>query len=94
MTDAMEIGGATYRIANLRGLSERTGNSAKQITKQAKAAKLQPPNMSNLSHLLTVAYKLVNVSWPMCVPVTHAQTSPPPPLSSTVPAVARLVLHV
>jgi len=59
MGDAKEIGGATYRIANLRGLRERTGNSAKQSTKQANAAKLQPPKINILSHLLTVVSKSV-----------------------------------
>lgn len=53
MGDAKEIGGATYRIANLRGLRERTGNSAKQSTKQANAAKLQPAKINILSHLLS-----------------------------------------
>lgn len=61
MGSAKEIGGATYRIANLRGFRESTGNNAKQITKQANAAKLQPPNISILSHLLTVVSKLANV---------------------------------
>lgn len=40
-------------MANLRGFSERTGNKAKQITKQATAARLQPPKISSRSHLLT-----------------------------------------
>jgi len=60
MRHAEEIGGATYRIANLRGFRERTGNNAKQITKQASAAKLQPPNTSILSHLLTVVFVSVD----------------------------------
>jgi len=65
--NAKEIGGGTYRIANLRGLRERTGNSAKQITKQANAAKLQPPNTSILSHLLTVVSKISHclLNWVM-----------------------------
>ncbi len=44
----------TYRIANFRGLSESTGNSAKQITKHAKAARLHPPKIRSRSHRLTV----------------------------------------
>src|SRR6266536_5558968 len=43
----------TYRMANFRGFSDKTGNRAKQITKHANAARLQPPNMSSRSHLLT-----------------------------------------
>lgn len=45
--------GYTYNIANFRGLNDKTGNKAKQITKQAKAARLHAPNKSNRSHLLT-----------------------------------------
>lgn len=44
----------THRIANLRGLRDRTGNNAKQITKQASAARLQPPKISRRSHRLTI----------------------------------------
>ena len=41
----------THNMANFLGLIERIGNSAKQITKQARAAKLQPPKMIILSHV-------------------------------------------
>lgn len=43
----------TYSIANFRGLSDKTGNKAKQIMKQARAARLNAPNMRSRSHLLT-----------------------------------------
>ena len=43
----------TYRMANFLGVTMRTGNKAKQMTKQAKAARLQAPNTSSRSHLLT-----------------------------------------
>jgi hypothetical protein len=45
----------TYKMANFLGVTMRTGNKAKQITKQAKAARLQAPNTSSRSHLLTVS---------------------------------------
>lgn len=45
---------STYRIANLRGFAIIIGHKAKQRTKQASAPKLQPPNINNRSHLLTV----------------------------------------
>ena len=45
--------GYTYSIANFRGLNDKTGNKAKQITKHAKAARLHAPKMSNRSHRLT-----------------------------------------
>ena len=41
-------------MANFRGLRDRTGNRKKQMTKQARAARLQPPKTSRRSHLLTV----------------------------------------
>lgn len=41
-------------MANFRGLRDRTGNKAKQMMKQARAARLQPPNTRRRSHLLTV----------------------------------------
>lgn len=44
----------TYRMTNFRGFSDRTGNRAKQMTKQARAPRLQAPKMSNRSHRLTV----------------------------------------
>jgi hypothetical protein len=43
-----------HRMANLRGFSDSTGKSAKQITKQARAPRLQPPKTSSRSHLLKV----------------------------------------
>ena len=46
---------STYRITNLRGLKESTGKSVKQITKQARAARLQAAKTINRSHRLTVA---------------------------------------
>ena len=45
----------TYKMANFLGVTMRTGNKAKQMTKQAKAARLQAPNTSSRSHLLTVS---------------------------------------
>ena len=45
----------TYKMANFLGVTMRTGNKAKQMTKQAKAAKLQAPNTSSRSHLLTAS---------------------------------------
>lgn len=46
----------TYNTTNLRGLSVKTGNRAKQITKHARAPRLQAPNMRRRSHRLTVAH--------------------------------------
>lgn len=46
--------GGTYKIANFRGLMANTGSNAKQMTKQARAAKLQAPNTRRRSHLLTI----------------------------------------
>lgn len=43
----------TYRITNLRGFSERTGKRVKQMTKQARAARLQAPKISRRSQRLT-----------------------------------------
>ena len=43
----------TYKIANFLGFNVRTGIKAKQITKHASAAKLQPPKTRRRSHLLT-----------------------------------------
>jgi hypothetical protein len=45
----------TYKMANFLGVTMRTGNKAKQMTKQANAAKLQAPNTSSRSHLLTAS---------------------------------------
>src|ERR1700722_5010306 len=45
----------TYKMANFLGVTMRTGSKAKQMTKQAKAAKLQAPNTSSRSHLLTAS---------------------------------------
>ena len=46
--------GITYNMANLRGFNDSTGNKAKQMTKHAKAARLQAPNTSSRSHRLTM----------------------------------------
>lgn len=46
----------TYNTTNLRGLSVKTGNRAKQITKHARAPRLQAPNMRRRSHRLTVTH--------------------------------------
>lgn len=43
----------TYIIANLVGRRERIGKSVKHTTKRAAAARFSPPNINNLSHLLT-----------------------------------------
>lgn len=47
----------TYRITNFLGLSDSTGNRKKQITKQARAPRLQAANTSMRSHLLTMIEK-------------------------------------
>lgn len=52
----------TYRITNLRGRNDSTGNRAKQMTKQASAPKLQAPNMSKRSHRLTRKHSYVSLS--------------------------------
>lgn len=52
--------GIAYRIANLRGFKARTGKSAKQMTKHARAPTLHPLKIKMRSHLLTAA-KLVIV---------------------------------
>jgi hypothetical protein len=41
-------------MTNLDGLSDRTGNRKKQMTKQAAAPRLQAPKIINRSHLFTV----------------------------------------
>ena len=41
-------------MTNFDGLSDRTGKRKKQITKQARAPKLQAPKIINRSHLFTV----------------------------------------
>ena len=41
-------------MANLRGFAIMMGHRAKQITKQASAPRLHPPNINKRSHLLTV----------------------------------------
>ena len=50
-----EGSGNTYKMANLRGLSDKTGNKAKQMTKQANAATLKAPKTRRRSHRLTVS---------------------------------------
>lgn len=47
----------TYKITNFLGLSDKTGKRKKQITKQARAPKLQAPKINSRSHLLTIAPK-------------------------------------
>lgn len=47
------IADSTYSTANLRGLSDNTGNKKKHIIKQTAAPKLHAPNMSMRSHRLT-----------------------------------------
>jgi hypothetical protein len=44
----------THKMANLRGLSDKTGNKKKQIMKQTAAPKLHAPKMSIRSHRLTI----------------------------------------
>lgn len=44
----------TYRMTNFDGLSDRTGKRKKQMTKQARAPRLQAPKIINRSHLFTV----------------------------------------
>lgn len=44
----------THRMTNFDGLSVKTGKRKKQMTKQARAPKLQAPNIIKRSHLLTV----------------------------------------
>ena len=45
----------TYKIANLRGLTRKTGVNMRpmQVANMAKAARSRPPNTSNRSHRLT-----------------------------------------
>lgn len=43
-----------YKMANLRGLIARTGKSAKQMTKHARAPRLHPLKIKIRSHLLTI----------------------------------------
>lgn len=47
---------STYKITNLRGLVANKGSKVKQMTKHANAARLQAPNTSSLSHLLTMRF--------------------------------------
>lgn len=44
----------TYRITNFLGRNDRTGKRKKQITKQARAPRLQAPKIIIRSHLLTM----------------------------------------
>lgn len=88
--------GETYNMANLRGRRERTGNRAKQITKQARAAKLQPPNISMRSHLLTVHGPAISL-FPACTVSnveTYMRTMLLPLLFSSVPEEVRRVIRV
>ena len=55
ITKGVGVDRCTYSIANLRGFNDKTGNKKKQITKQAKAPRLQAANTRSRSHLLTVA---------------------------------------
>ncbi len=48
----------TYRMTNFRGLSDRTGNRVKHMTKHARAARLQAAKTKRRSHLLTIVLKL------------------------------------
>lgn len=50
----------THRMASLRGRSDMTGKRAKQMTKQASAARLQAPKISIRSHRLTTGSRLVS----------------------------------
>lgn len=52
-----DVRACTYSIANLRGFSDKTGNRKKQITKQAKAPRLQAAKTRSRSHRLTVAHR-------------------------------------
>jgi hypothetical protein len=54
--------GTTHRTANLRGVANRIGKSAKQTTKHARAARLQPPKISIRSHRLTAVEAFVSIS--------------------------------
>lgn len=64
----------TYRITNLRGRRDNTGNKAKQMTKQARAPRLQAPKMSKRSHRLTGKQYYVSVA----DAEEAANTTPPP----------------
>lgn len=95
----------TYNMANLRGCGNNIGNSAKHTTKQASAARLQPPKINIRSHRLTT--KMENLS-ARCTPQgcasgypvresrilgpkeTYVQTIPPLLPFELVLAVARL----
>ena len=56
----------TYRVANLLGLSHRTGNRAKQRTKQTSAPTLHAPKTNRRSHLLTVMTMTLSASDSKC----------------------------
>lgn len=45
--------GSTYRMTNLRGRVATMGKRVKQMTKQARAARLQAPKTKSLSQRLT-----------------------------------------
>lgn len=47
----------TYSMANLREFSNKNGDRKKQITKQAKAPRLQAAKTRSRSHRLTVAHQ-------------------------------------
>lgn len=52
-----EARACTHRMANLRGFSDKTGNRKKQITKQAKAPRLQAAKTRSRSHRLTISHQ-------------------------------------
>lgn len=52
----------THRITNLRGRRDSTGNKAKQMTKQARAPRLQAPKMSKRSQRLTRKQYYVSIA--------------------------------
>lgn len=68
----------TYRITNLRGLKDRTGNRAKQMTKQASAPKLHAPKMSKRSHRLTRKCNHPS-AWPWLAGGRDTDAAAPPP---------------
>lgn len=53
----------TYRMANLRGFSDSTGNRKKQSMKHTAAPRMHAMNMSIRSHRLTIEKMVSNFSY-------------------------------
>ena len=66
----LDAWGGTYRITNLRGLIDNTGNRVKHMTKHARAARLQAPKINKRSQRLTVDFQVS-----CCHPTRHTDGS-------------------